>query len=398
MTWLIARGNISRRKVIQMKIQHLTLPENRRILVTSDIHGHAALFKALLDKAGFSKEDILVIIGDIVEKGPESLKTLRYVMELCDEYGRDRVIVLSGNVDLWLLQTLEGLNDANSHDLYRYLEKMREWKGTSLYDEMALEQGIRLDSPEKAAASGELLLEKFRREFEFLRSLPAIVETQKYIFVHAGLPVEDGAADLEALRERNIYDVLKFDNFMSAGLSFRKYVVVGHWPARLYHDRIARSNPIVNRKQHIISIDGGCGLKKDGQLNMLIIPDIDCTEEEITSVYCDGFRVARALDFQEESKDSIHIHWGDNKIRVLQRGEEFSEVEHISSGYRLKMRNEYIYDLQEASGEARCEDYTDYLLPVKPGNELSLVCRTSEGYLVKKDGVTGWYKGRLEEG
>lgn len=376
-----------------MKIQHLTLPENKRILVTSDIHGHGALLKRLLEKVGFSRDDILIIVGDIVEKGPESLKTLRYVMRLQDEYGKDRVIVLPGNVDLWRIQMLENLNDDNSHDFYRYLESMREWKGTSLYDEAALELGIFLDSPEKAVASRERLLEKCRREFEFLRGLPAIVETQKYIFVHSGLPLEDGAADLESLKERNIYDVLKFDNFMSAGLSFRKYVVVGHWPVSLYHNRIAQANPMINREQHIISIDGGCGLKRDGQLNMLIIPDMNCTEEEITSLYCDDFKAVKALDFQEESKDSIHIHWGDNKVQVLWRGEEFSRVEHISSGYRLEMKNEYLYDLQEVSGEAKCKDYTDYLLPVKPGDELSLICKTREGYLVKKDGVTGWYKG-----
>ena len=42
-----------------------------------------------------------------------------------------------------------------------------------------------------------------------------------------------------------------------------------------------------------------------------------------------------------------------------------------------------------------CEDSTDYRLPVEPGDRLSLVVRTSRGCLMKKNGVTGWYFGRL---
>ena len=43
----------------------------------------------------------------------------------------------------------------------------------------------------------------------------------------------------------------------------------------------------------------------------------------------------------------------------------------------------------------RSEDSTDYRLPVAPGDKLTLVARTKTGFLCKKDGVTGWYYGRL---
>ena len=41
----------------------------RRILVTSDIHGQISYLKGVLKKAEFCSDDILVIVGDIVEKG-----------------------------------------------------------------------------------------------------------------------------------------------------------------------------------------------------------------------------------------------------------------------------------------------------------------------------------------
>ena len=53
--------------------------------------------------------------------------------------------------------------------------------------------------------------------------------------------------------------------------------------------------------------------------------------------------------------------------------------------------------LWEDRGEARCEDSTDYRLPVEPGDVLKVVERTSRGILAKKDGVTGWYFGRVRD-
>ena len=50
-------------------VKQVEFPAGRRILVISDIHGNLPWFQALLAKAGFSREDILVLVGDLVEKG-----------------------------------------------------------------------------------------------------------------------------------------------------------------------------------------------------------------------------------------------------------------------------------------------------------------------------------------
>ena len=73
----------------ETKVQFLTQPEhNRRTIVISDIHGHRAWLEKLLKKVDFSEKDILIIVGDMIEKGPESLNTIRYIMELCEKYGK----------------------------------------------------------------------------------------------------------------------------------------------------------------------------------------------------------------------------------------------------------------------------------------------------------------------
>lgn len=365
-------------------IKHIDITPGRRVLVTSDIHGHLTHLKNVLKKASFSKDDLLIIIGDIIEKGPESLNTLRYVMDL---YEAGNVMVLAGNVDTWRVAMFDNLNENTADRFMGYLHRMRQWKGTSLFDEMTRELGFIAENSEDLISLKGPVSRSFQNELDFIRGLPAILETQRYIFVHAGLPDKN----MDALKSRSIFDVLQFNCFISSGLCFDKYVVVGHWPVTLYDEKIAQANPIINREQKIISIDGGCGLKRDGQLNVLIIPDILCDANEITFASYDDFPVYTATRSQAASENSINIRFEDNTIRVLEKQDDFTYAEHIRTDYKLWIYNDYLYD-----HETRCDDYTDYMLPITAGDSLSLVHTTSRGYIVKHRGVSGWYCGDLD--
>ena len=63
-------------------IQTIKAAPGQRIIAVSDVHGHLNHLIQLLKKINYSGDDILVIVGDIVDKGPDSLRTLQYVMEL----------------------------------------------------------------------------------------------------------------------------------------------------------------------------------------------------------------------------------------------------------------------------------------------------------------------------
>ena len=45
--------------------------------VTSDIHGCRREFEALLKKIKFSSQDTLYIIGDMIDRGPDSMGVLK---------------------------------------------------------------------------------------------------------------------------------------------------------------------------------------------------------------------------------------------------------------------------------------------------------------------------------
>ena len=127
------------------KIEQITIEPKKRILVTSDIHGHISYFKKVLEKASFCNDDFLFIVGDMIEKGPENLNTLRYIMELCKQ---GNVIPLIGNVDAYRLKLIYELSEGNVQNFYNYVLNLRQWIGTSFYEELATECGYTINSPE----------------------------------------------------------------------------------------------------------------------------------------------------------------------------------------------------------------------------------------------------------
>lgn len=353
---------------------------DRRVLCVSDIHGNLPFLKGVLTKARFSKDDALILLGDILEKGRESLDTLRYVMELCREY---TVYPLSGNCDHIDRAFLEGRPgvDADLAPVFRF------WRERALVNQMGAELGRPpVESREELPALRAAIRENFPEETAFLCSLPHILEAGKYLFVHGGVPREDRLEELDA------YHCMKNDDFMGQGLSFRKWVVVGHWPVTLYDPAIPNARPLIDRERHIVSIDGGCALKLDGQLNALIIPDINGDDMSYTAY--DGLPVMVAEDAQAPSEDPVNIRWSDSAVEVLREEGDCAWCRHISSGRELWILKEYLYS-RRADGHIHCEDATDYLLPVSPGDRLALVRRSSRGCLMKKDGATGWYLGRF---
>lgn len=73
----------------------------------SDIHGNLREFKSMLVEIGFKYDgsDRLIIMGDMVDWGKESIETLMFCMGLDKEY--DFIDVLMGNHELMMLEDIE---------------------------------------------------------------------------------------------------------------------------------------------------------------------------------------------------------------------------------------------------------------------------------------------------
>jgi bis(5'-nucleosyl)-tetraphosphatase (symmetrical) len=114
-----------------------------------DIQGCFDALIQLLDKAGFNAtRDRLWLVGDLVNRGPQSLEVLRYVKSL---EGAAQVVL--GNHDLHLIMQAEGYGRTNKEDTL---------------------------APVLAASDRDELL-------NWLRSCPLFHQEDEFAMVHAGL-------------------------------------------------------------------------------------------------------------------------------------------------------------------------------------------------------------------
>ena len=362
------------------RIGRAELPDSGRIIAVSDVHANLPYLRGVLEKAAFSAGDTLVLCGDMLEKGPQSLDTLRYIMELSRSR---RVLGVQGNCDCWQEEIYRPQGYSDGY-LRRYLASNGGGWGPGILAQMCAEIGFPLSPEPDIPAMRAALRENFRAELDFIDSFPHVLETEHYTFVHGGLP--EGAPECW-----DGWECMKNDDFMGQGRSFPRWVIAGHWPVQLYGGDICCANPVIDRRRKIASIDGGCVLKDDGQLNALVIPRNG--SEDFQLVAYDRFPVRRVRSAQAASGRSAYIRWGDNVVQVLRRGEEFSRCRHVRTGYELDILTKYLYGGEDI---VRCNDCTDYVLPLSPGDEVGVVETTSRGYLVKHKGVSGWYFGELE--
>lgn len=120
------------------------------VYAVGDIQGCLTPLKALLKKVNFNKKnDLLVSVGDLINRGPESLETLRFCMDLGDSFK-----MVLGNHDLHLLAVAEGVRKPSKNDTLQDI----------------------LDAPDRQ----EILL--------WLRTHPLLVEVEDCHIVHAGIP------------------------------------------------------------------------------------------------------------------------------------------------------------------------------------------------------------------
>ena len=358
------------------RIERLALPPGWRILVISDIHGNLPYFEGLLALVGFSEADILILDGDLLEKGAQSLALLRRAMEL-SRSGNVRAVC--GNCDGWA-RIFDCARDREDPHFLHYVQ----FKRCGLIWDMCRELGIDPLAVRDFTPVKRRLFEAFPEELAWLGALPDAIETERFVFAHAGMTPG------KPLHEQSRDELSRIDRFLDRDMRFDKWLVVGHYPVVLYGEDTVCANPIIDRKKRVICIDGGCVLKDDGQLNALIIPDRE--SEAFSFAAYDHFPERTVLRDQAGSERSYYIRWGDSTVRVLERGAEFSRCRHLRTGYEMDILTKYLFTEAPVTD---CNDCTDYVLPLKTGDRVRVVEETSRGFFVKHRGTSGWYFGEL---
>ena len=368
------------------RIQEINTSDNiGRIIALSDIHGYAHYLDGVLEKTDYSVQDTVVIIGDMIEKGPESLKTVRRIMELREN--NPKVYVVMGNVEYHRISRFyndspEGI--AEFFEMLRWTQKV--WK-RSLFLDMLDELGISLDNicSENMASVKQQIYSQYAKELDFLWNLPTVLAIGKYIFVHGGIPTDC----LQELENTAALTYMKMDAFLKTDVSFHRTVVVGHWPVYHYREDEDCLNPLFDYQKNIVAIDGGCALKHGNQLNALIIPRPDADIRELEYISYDDYPVITAPKSQKAKEWSVRLRYFDCEVEILEDHGDVVTLRHIRSGKTFVVPKTYLYFSQ---GKVCCSDCSDAYLAIEQGDTLSVIAETSVGSIVKKNGVIGWYR------
>lgn len=234
------------------------MERNRRIIAISDIHGCYSELKKLIEKLECECEyiknsDMLIFLGDYIDRGPDSKKVISFVRQLQQE--SDNVIALMGNHEKMCI------------DYLKHEDSCWAFNGKN----------------STVASYG--CLDFMSDDVNWMKALPMYYETDSFIFAHAGMNPD------MPLDENTSYDLLwERDGFLYNTAEFSKKVVFGHTPSILYNDSVEPYETIGGN----IGIDTGCVFS--GKLTALII------EEDKIIKYC---QVGAETSFKEYMFNSI---------------------------------------------------------------------------------------------
>lgn len=184
----------------------------KRVYVIGDIHGCATepelLLKFLEQKEGLTEEDLVVFLGDYIDRGPNSKGVIDLILDFRNRFPKTRF--LRGNHEDMLLDFLGFGGNLGQAFLYNGgLETIQSY-------------GITVFAP-----PAEMVSALPPSHFKFYTELESILRIGDFICVHAGL---NPLRDLTAQNDSDVFWIR--DEFLNSVHPFRHTVVFGHTPHR----------------------------------------------------------------------------------------------------------------------------------------------------------------------
>ncbi|WP_295631113.1 metallophosphoesterase family protein [uncultured Mitsuokella sp.] len=230
-----------------------------RILAVGDIHGNFERLQSLFQHVPYApQEDLLIFLGDYIDRGPETAKVLQMVMKLKRKY--PHVITLTGNHEAMMRHYFQNHSIREPMDLeHGWLRSGGQATFTSLKETYEKDCGL------------------YHELLEFVLSLDHIATVgEQYLFTHAGfypkLSYEEQVDDMLWIRTE-FYE--EYDGAQT--------VVVGHTPVQCF-DR-DRHHPLMFRN-HIIDCDTGSYLP-GGHISCLNVRKMSCWQSDDDDMFRD---------------------------------------------------------------------------------------------------------------
>lgn len=223
--------------------------------IFSDVHGCLDEMNELL-KRWDRKNEQLIFLGDMVDRGYNSLGVIKKLMELKNIYG-NQVIILRGNHDD---EFVKWLNLSPEERKLFYDEALHETLRSFYKDHP---RKFKKDTRKQRA---DYIKKHYPDVVNFLRNLPYHYETNSCIFVHAGI-------DLNNRNWREDKETLLWirEEYLFSSEISPKRIFTGHTPTRYLNKDKLNNNIWISPYGDKVVIDGGCVF--GGQLNGLKVDE-----------------------------------------------------------------------------------------------------------------------------
>jgi len=116
------KSKIAEKLVLDKYIYYINTSRYNSIYIIGDLHGSKMAFKALLEEIKPDNDDnLLVFLGDYIDRGGESLWILYHILKLKDKYP-EKIILLKGNHEYFEKNgDKEYANTASPADLFEHI-------------------------------------------------------------------------------------------------------------------------------------------------------------------------------------------------------------------------------------------------------------------------------------
>lgn len=203
-----------RNKEMEKDLQK-SLDDGASVWVIGDVHGFSVTFENLVDMLQLSEKDRVVVLGDLIDRGPDSynvIKTVQADSRIYSTKGNHEQMMVEGFIPKGISHKLEAnlwLRNGGIETVASYIRAFMNHSGEE--DSAALEQEIIADK-------------------KWMNSLPAHVILDKWRLVHAGY---DPRTDLDEQGEaEHLWIRTPFHNSTTA-IDEQRCVVFGHTPTML---------------------------------------------------------------------------------------------------------------------------------------------------------------------
>lgn len=165
------------------------------IYAMSDIHGQYDLFVKRINQLRPLLQDgdnQLILLGDFIDRGNKSYECLKLAYDLEQEFGKEKVIVLKGNHEVWFEEFLF-LNE----DVWLAEDKDFLTSGTFLTKEQFKELDVLPNRETRIVYVKKCIKKNHKDLLSWMRKLRLFYETATQIFVHAGVDEEISEEEAE---------------------------------------------------------------------------------------------------------------------------------------------------------------------------------------------------------